>query len=59
MRIMKDKVILADCSNEGKIIFPKRNSYSIIALNLETIEDVEKVKQQCESIILEIQKVEF
>lgn len=35
---------------EGEIVFKKPKSYSVIALNLETIEDVEKVIRQCESL---------
>lgn len=44
--IIKDESLKA----EGKIVFEKPKSYSVIALNLETIEDVEKVIRQCESI---------
>lgn len=33
-----------------KVEFIKPKSYSIIAMNLETTEDVEKVIRQCESI---------
>lgn len=35
---------------EGKIVFEKPKSYSIIAMNLETVEDVEKVIRQCEFV---------
>lgn len=34
----------------GKIEFHKPKSYSIIAMNLETVEDMEKVIRQCEFI---------
>lgn len=44
--IIKDESLKA----EGKIVFEKPKSYSVIALNLEAIEDVEKVIRQCESI---------
>lgn len=44
--IIKDESLKA----EGKIVFEKPKSYSIIAMNLETAEDVDKVIRQCESI---------
>lgn len=34
----------------GKINISKPKNYSVIALNLESVEDVEKVIRQCESI---------
>lgn len=34
----------------GRIEFGKSKSCSIIAMNLETVEDVDKVIRQCESI---------
>lgn len=34
----------------GVIKFSRPKSYSVIAMNLETVEDVEKVICQCESI---------
>lgn len=35
---------------KGKVEFIKPKSYSIIAMNLETVDDVDKVIRQCESI---------
>ena len=35
-------------------MFPERKKYSVIAMNLETVEDVEKVIHQCELIRQEI-----
>lgn len=43
--IIKDEANTAT----GEIKFSRPKSYSIIAMNLETIEDVEKVIRQCES----------
>ena len=34
----------------GKVEFIKPKNYSIIAMNLETVNDVDKVISQCESI---------
>ena len=44
--IIKDEAM----SMAGKIESSRPKSYSIIAMNLETVEDVEKVIRQCESI---------
>lgn len=44
--IIKDEAL----SKKGKIEFHRPKSYSIIAMNLETTEDVDKVIRQCESI---------
>lgn len=44
--IIKDEALLT----KGIIKFHKLKSHSIIAMNLETVEDVEKVIRQCESI---------
>lgn len=41
-------------SIRGKAVFSERKKYSVIAMNLETIEDVEKVIHQCELIRQEI-----
>lgn len=38
----------------GKVEFIKPKSYSIIAMNLETVDDVDKVIRQCESIKKEL-----
>lgn len=35
---------------KARVIFEKPKSFSIIAMNLETVEDVEKVIRQCKSI---------
>ena len=43
-----------DCSIRGKAVFPERKKYSVIAMNLETAEDIEKVIPQCELIRQEI-----
>lgn len=37
-------------SVKAEIAFDRPKSYSIIAMNLETVEDVEKVIRQCESL---------
>lgn len=42
--IIKDETI----SMKGKIEFNRPKSYSVLAMNLETVEDVEKVIRQCE-----------
>lgn len=44
--IVKDDAM----SVTGNIEFVRPKSYSVIALNLETMEDVDKVIRQCESI---------
>lgn len=43
-----------DGSIRGKAVFSERGKYSVIAMNLETVEDVEKVIHQCELIRQEI-----
>lgn len=40
--------IIEHMALRAKVIFEKNKSYSVIALNLETVEDVEKVIRQCE-----------
>ena len=44
--IIKDEAM----AMTGNIEFVKSKSYSIIAMNLETVKDVDEVIRQCESI---------
>lgn len=44
--IIKDEALCM----KGKIKYNRPKSYSIIAMNLETVDDVDKVIRQCESI---------
>lgn len=50
-----DEAFSSKGSLEGEFVCqPKRKSYSVIAMNLETEDDVEKVIHQCELIRQEI-----
>lgn len=44
--IVKDDAM----SMKGEIQLNRRKSYSVIAMNLETVDDVDEVIRQCESI---------
>ena len=47
----KTRVYFDDKSSlKCKSLIPERKKYSVIAMNLETVEDVEKVIHQCELI---------